>query len=132
MICTNDDEYTMQYGVRAPGNGMQVAALENSLKNSEGTGLICTKVVTGKPCAAIVDLICGQHGIKPEERSRMVMIGDRPNTDIALAHNAGIASVLVLSGVVTSEEDAEKWYKQDPKFIPTHLLDSFGETFDRD
>jgi len=32
------------------------------------------------------------------------MIGDRPDTDIALGHNAGIASCLVLTGVVTNEE----------------------------
>jgi ribonucleotide monophosphatase NagD (HAD superfamily) len=31
------------------------------------------------------------------------MIGDRPNTDIALANNAGIASCLVMTGIVKNE-----------------------------
>ena len=83
--------------------------MENGLKTSDGKGLIAEKVVTGKPNGSIVDLIMGQHGIPEEKRSKMVMLGDRPNTDIAMAHNAGIDSVLVLSGVVKDEEDAKIW-----------------------
>ena len=87
--------------------------------------------MTGKPSGEIVDLICGQHNIPADMKSKMVMIGDRPNTDIAMAHNAGISSVLVLSGVVKDEQDAETWAAQDPKYVPTHVIKSFGETFDR-
>ena len=71
----------MQSGYRAPGNGMIIAAIENGLKKSDGTGLICDKTVVGKPNPAIIDLVRCQHGIDCD-LSRMVMIGDRPNTDI--------------------------------------------------
>ncbi len=50
-----------------------------------------------------------QHNIPETMRKKIVMIGDRPNTDIALGHNAGIDSVLVLSGVVKDEADAAVW-----------------------
>jgi len=39
----------------------------------------------------------------------MIMIGDRPNTDIALANYSGIDSCLVLTGVVTNEKEVYEW-----------------------
>lgn len=104
-IVTNDDEFTMQSGFRAPGNGCIIAAIENGLKKADGNGLICDKVVTGKPNPEIIDLIRGQHNIPKEKLPRMIMFGDRPNTDIGLANNAGIDSVLVLTGVVKNEQE---------------------------
>ena len=109
-----------------------MAALENGLKSSDGKGLICEKVIVGKPNGAIIDLIMGQHNIPVEKKPKMVMIGDRANTDVSLAHNGGIDSVLVFSGVVKDEEDARAWASQDPKFVPTYVMQSFGESFERD
>lgn len=94
----------MQGGYRAPGNGCLVAALETSLRKAGSSELICDKINTGKPNPEIIDLVRGQHSIPDFDLSKMVMIGDRPDTDIALANNAGIASVLVLTGVVQNEE----------------------------
>lgn len=59
FVVTNEDEYTIQGGMRAPGNGSIVAALENGLRKPGGDGLICEKIVTGKPSGAIVELIRG-------------------------------------------------------------------------
>lgn len=89
----------MQSGFRAPGAGCVVKAIESSLIKPGTDELICNKVVTGKPNPEIIDLIRGQHGIPEEHLSRMVMIGDRTDTDIALGNNAGIDTCLVLSGV---------------------------------
>ena len=53
----NTDEYDNLCGYRAPGNGMIIAALSNGLRKSDGSGLICDKVVVGKPNPEIVELI---------------------------------------------------------------------------
>ena len=81
IVC-NDDVYDMHGGFRAPGNGMIVAAIESGLQKSDGSGkIVPEKIVTGKPNPAIIDLIRGQHNISCA-LDKMIMIGDRPNTDI--------------------------------------------------
>jgi len=55
------------------------------------------------------------------------MFGDRPNTDIQMANNAGIDSVLVLSGVTQNEKDVHDWVGQDKLNAPTYVMDMFGE-----
>jgi len=117
----------MQSGYRAPGNGALISSLENGLKKPGSNELICDKVVVGKPNPGIIDLIRGQHNIPEEHLSKMVIIGDRPDTDIALGNNAGIASCLVLSGVVQNEEQVGLYAKQSEKHIPTHVVHSFGQ-----
>ena len=61
---------------------------------------MCEKVCAGKPNPVIVDIIRGEHGIDETELSKMVIIGDNPETDIALGNRAGIASCLVMTGIV--------------------------------
>ena len=39
----------------------------------------------------------------------MIMIGDRPNTDIELGFNAQIDTCLVLTGVVKNENEIYQW-----------------------
>lgn len=57
--------------------------------------------VVGKPNKGIVDAICNKYGYKKEE---MAMVGDRLYTDIKTGSNAGIVSILVLSGESTIED----------------------------
>lgn len=57
--------------------------------------------VIGKPSKSIVDSIIERYGAKREE---IAMVGDRLYTDIAIGRNAGIRSVLVLSGETSLEE----------------------------
>lgn len=70
----------------APGNGTLVAAV------AAATGR--TPVVTGKPHRPIMDLARSRAG-----GQRPLVIGDRLDTDIAAANNAGMDSLLVLTGV---------------------------------
>jgi ribonucleotide monophosphatase NagD (HAD superfamily) len=39
-----------------------------------------------------------------EDKSRIVMIGDNPETDIEFGHNSGIDTILVTTGVTSKEE----------------------------
>ncbi len=55
------------------------------------------------------------------------MIGDRPDTDILLGHNASIDTCIVLTGVVRSEIEMEHWINQDPRVKPTYIMQSFGK-----
>jgi len=63
------------------------------------TGRKADKVM-GKPDPTMLDGICTRNGLRPEE---IAMVGDRIYTDIAMGHNAGAVSVLVLSGETTLE-----------------------------
>lgn len=78
--------------------------------------------VIGKPKPEMVFAAIETCGASPEES---VMIGDRLYTDIACGLNAGIDSVLVLSGE-TSAEDAQK---SDIK--PTVVCESIGVIYDK-
>jgi len=81
----------------------------------------------GKPNPFAVDLLMQEHGIK--DKSKMIMVGDRPNTDITFGANAGIDTCLVFTGVVRDEEDFLKnWeVEEHPKRVPTHFMQSFGK-----
>ncbi|WP_258617824.1 HAD-IIA family hydrolase [Vibrio alginolyticus] len=57
--------------------------------------------VFGKPGPDVIDTIIDEYNIN---RSDIIMVGDRLYTDIAMANNAGIDSILVLSGDTTRDE----------------------------
>ena len=54
-----------------------------------------TPQVIGKPNRQIIDAMFRK---KPVARSQVAMVGDRLYTDIVMGHNAGVVSILVLSG----------------------------------
>jgi len=56
----------------------------------------------------------------------MVMIGDRPDTDMLLAHNAGIDGCLVLTGVTRDEEELGCFVEKDPRVRPKFVMHSLG------
>jgi len=86
LIATNDDAtYPAQEG-QYPGCGALVAAVERA------TGV--TAVVSGKPNLPMQRLI--ERRI---EHPEVWMVGDRVETDLALADRAGWGKILVLSGV---------------------------------
>lgn len=85
--------------------------------------LVCTTGVRpvkifGKPLASMIIDVCNLKGITLEDT---VMIGDRLYTDIKLAENANISSVLVLSGE-TSRDQVE--YSE---IRPTYILNSIAD-----
>lgn len=76
-----------------PDTGSMIRLFEAS------TGV--SPMVIGKPNAYIIDAIMGKYGLTKED---LVMVGDRLYTDIQVGVNAGITSVLVLSGETTMED----------------------------
>jgi HAD superfamily hydrolase (TIGR01450 family) len=93
FLATNDDATFPTSGPAGPrllpGNGALVAAV------AVASG--CTPEVTGKPHAAIADLLRQRHGAID------VVVGDKPDTDGELAVRLGARFGLVLSGVTTAE-----------------------------
>ena len=80
-------------------------------------------VNTGKPSRNIIDLIVKENDIK--DRSKVIMVGDRPDTDMELGRNSEIDCCLVMTGVVRSPEDfKENWSH---KYQATYLMQSFGK-----
>ena len=70
-----------------------------------------------KPNPAMLEAISVAMGRSAEE---MVMVGDRLSTDIQLARNAGIDSILVLSGEATRADLAREEHQ------PTLVLEDLG------
>ena len=66
-------------------------------------------VIIGKPHPPIVEAIVEKTGFTPDE---IIMVGDRLYTDIALGQ-AGLTTVLVLSGETKQREIEESPYKPD-------------------
>ena len=77
----------------------------------------------GKPDPSMLDGIMDRNGLKADE---IAMVGDRIYTDIAMGHNAGAVSVLVLSGETTLETalevEREARTNPHPKHWPADLI----------
>ncbi len=90
FIATNIDDRLPNENGYQPGAGAVIAGIEKASRKSP--------VVVGKPkplmmLKAVEHLHC--------EPVQVVMVGDRLDTDIAAADNAGLVTVLVLTGVST-------------------------------
>lgn len=91
-----------------PGNGAALAAI------SAASGR--TPEIAGKPYPALFEVVAERL-----PRGRLLMVGDRPDTDIAGAQAVGWDTALVLTGVTSAEEAAAL----DP--VPTYVLDSVAD-----
>lgn len=85
VACNLDATLPDERGV-VPGNGAMVAAL------AVATG--AEPLVAGKPEVALFE-----EAVRRTKAERALMVGDRLGTDIAGANAAGLASLLVLTGV---------------------------------
>jgi 4-nitrophenyl phosphatase len=107
LVATNADaRYPTPSGYR-PGAGAIVAAI------ADATGV--TPLIIGKPEPAMFQAILEAAGVKP---AAAVVIGDNPDSDIAGAHQSGIRSVLVLTGVT----DADQAIGLDGERRPDHVV----------
>jgi len=99
FIATNLDRVTHLTDAQEwAGNGTMVGAIRG-----------CTGMepnVVGKPAPLMIDYIAEKYGIK--DRSRICMVGDRLDTDIAFGRNNGLKTCLTLSGVTSEPELLDK------------------------
>jgi phosphoglycolate/pyridoxal phosphate phosphatase family enzyme len=94
FVATNRDEASpLMPGILVPGGGSIVASVE------VGSGT--TPINLGKPSKDLAMEIVEMTKIDP---SRLCMVGDRLNTDMMFGKSVGMQTLLVLSGVTTSNE----------------------------
>jgi len=110
FIGTNPDKTFPMPGGVAPGAGSIISPVEAA----SGT----VPVIIGKPEKYLFQLAMARSGSGPGET---LMIGDRLETDILGAQQAGIRTALVLTGIA-SLEDAENW-KPRPDMIGETVLE---------
>ena len=74
--------------------------------------------VIGKPNRLLLDLASSQMNIRADE---IAMVGDRLYTDMRMAWENGIPSILVLTGETTLDD------LKDSDIKPTYVLDSVAD-----
>ena len=112
FVATNPDAYDVVAGHRCPGNGCFVAAVATVAGREPDA-------VCGKPAADLAAELVATYGLDP---ARTVMVGDRLDTDIALAHAITCSSLLVLTGVATADD----LVGSSREVRPTHALSHLG------
>lgn len=109
LITTNPDRYCPFPGGRGePDAAAIVAAIEAS------TGTKCIANM-GKPDRTMIDTVLSELGV---DAANTIMVGDRLETDIRMAVNAGMSSALVLTG--DSKLEDVQYYA--PELRPTYIL----------
>jgi ribonucleotide monophosphatase NagD (HAD superfamily) len=71
----------------------------------------------GKPDRTMIDTVLAELGV---DVTRTIMVGDRIETDVRMAVNAGMASALVLTG----DSQLSDLANYEPEFHPTYILEN--------
>lgn len=112
LIATNPDPYCPIAGGRGePDAAAVIAAIEAC------TGAKCETVV-GKPSPIMLHATLAGLDVDP---ANCVMVGDRLSTDIRMALNAGMVSMLVLTGETTIDDLKHLSPQDRPNFVLTRV-----------
>lgn len=112
-VATNVDMTLPQERGFAPGNGALVAAV------AAATGKL--PLIAGKPEAALFETAARHSGV-----DRALVVGDRLDTDILGGNRAGMATVLVLTGVDSVQTALSARLEERPNY----LIRSLGELYE--
>jgi len=112
FIATNIDVTYPLEKKTIPASGAIVKALEVSTKK--------IPITLGKPQTFGMETVLRSTGFSP---SQVILVGDRLETDIALGNKMGITTVLVLSGISSSQEVE----KAPPSLRPRYVISSLPE-----
>ena len=84
IVANTDASYPVEKNRRLPGCGAMVGAIVSA------TGYVPDFHV-GKPNTYMLQLLCAEHNLLKEE---ICVVGDVPESDIAMAQNFGCQSIL--------------------------------------
>ena len=112
-VATNTDATLPSPRGPLPGNGSLVAALQTALGRAPDA-------VVGKPEPALFEVAAQRTGA-----ARPLVVGDRLDTDIEGANVAGMASLLVLTGVTQPADLLDVAPRQRPTHLSTDLSGLF-------
>lgn len=115
FVATNPDPTFPTPDGLLPGAGALVAAVATAAETEP--------VFMGKPGQALAEIVAEVTGVPPQET---LFVGDRLSTDIAMGLQAGMVTVLVLTGV-TSEADLECARTEAGSALPDHVLADLRE-----
>ena len=110
FFACNEDAYDFIDGLKSPGAGAMVEAIFLSLNQ------VGRPTVIGKPNSFAWELIRQEHSVS----LKALMLGDRLDTDILFGNRAGLATCLVLSGVVRFLDEADS--KRNTELEPTFVI----------
>jgi 4-nitrophenyl phosphatase len=117
FIGTNPDRTLPTEEGLVPGTGANLAAVEAATSTPP--------LIMGKPETTLFELAMERMGVTAEGTA---VVGDRLETDILGGKNAGIATVLVLSGITRREELEDSSYQPDLVFADVGaFLDSWRD-----
>lgn len=85
IACNRDANYPVENGLRLPGCGAMVGAMEGSLGRR-------ADVMIGKPERRMTDMVCREHGLLPEE---LLLVGDSYEYDMAVVSEYGAQGILI-------------------------------------
>lgn len=117
-VATNSDWTLPQEKGLAPGNGTLVSAVHTAVGQ--------LPLVAGKPETPIFESAV-RHFEAKYGRAKPLFIGDRIDTDITGANKAGLASVLVLTGVSTRKEVLGMRPEGRPRYIIGSMEELLGD-----
>jgi len=118
FVVTNEDATFPLPDGRAPGGG----SLASALKTASGKK---PDVVIGKPHSPLFEYAMNNLKIP---KMRVLMVGDRLETDILGAKRMGLVSLLLFTGITSKEDIRESSIK--PDHVAKDLIE-FAETFEK-
>lgn len=112
IIATNPDRTCPVKDGEIPDCGAMIGALEGATGER-------VKMITGKPSLLMADYVL--KNVLGMEASQCYMVGDRLETDIKMANDAGLYSVLVMSGI--TNEEMLKNAEHQPEYVLASVKD---------
>lgn len=111
FFSTNADKICPMPGGGIPDAGATIAALEHISGRK-------VELVAGKPSMLVMQVASQRLGLPP---GRIMMVGDRLETDITMGQQAGMQTAVVLTGV-TGRQDIQGMARP-----PDYVLENLGE-----